>query len=99
MFVLFMGFVIPFILLLARKPKRMPLFLSAIAFISLLGVFFERALAILRSIYPEQGADFPVGSTEILVFLGFVGIYGLVMFWTMRRMPLVPEDSFAAIGH
>jgi Ni/Fe-hydrogenase subunit HybB-like protein len=99
MFVLFLGFVIPFILLLARKPKRMPLFLSTIAFIAMLGVFFERAVAILRSIYPEKGADFPVGSTEIMVFIGFVGIYGLVLFWTMRRVPLIPEDSYLKAGH
>jgi Ni/Fe-hydrogenase subunit HybB-like protein len=99
MLVLFMGFVIPFILLLAKKPKRMPLFLSTIAFIAMIGVFIERAVAILRSIYPEAGADFPVGSTEILVFLGFAGLYGLVMLWTMRRIPMVPEDSFAKTGH
>lgn len=99
MFVLFMGFVIPFIFLLAKKPKQTPILLSGIAFIAMLGVFFERAVAILRSIYPEEGADFPVGSTEILVFLGFLGVYMLVLFWTMRRVPLVPADSFAKVGH
>lgn len=97
--ILLFGFVIPFILLLNKKIKTIPTTISIIALIILIGGFFERAVMILRSIYPEAAAEFPIGIVEVLISFGFLGIYGAVLFWTLRRVPVVPEDSYIAAEH
>lgn len=97
--ILLCGFIIPFVVLLNRKVKTVPAALSVVALVVLIGGFFERAVTVLRSIYPETGAGFPIGYVEILISLGFLGIYGLVLFWALRRAPVVPSDSYAVTGH
>jgi Ni/Fe-hydrogenase subunit HybB-like protein len=97
--VLFAGFVIPFILLLIRKVKENRLLLSAIALIVLIGGFIERAVMVIRSLRPESGAPFPIGYVEIMITIGFLGIYLTTLFWMIRRAPLVPENSFEIKEH
>ena len=97
--ILFCGFVIPFVVLLNKKIKTMPPLLSVVALIIMVGVFFERAIIVLRSLHAEAGAAFPVGIVEVLITVGFLGIYGFVLLWTMKRAPLVPAETFFKEEH
>lgn len=97
--ILLCGFVIPFIILLNKKVKTIPITLSFIAFVAIVGIFFERAVTVLRSLYHEAGAQFPIGIVEILISIGFIGLYGASLLWMMRRAPLIPEDTYAAAEH
>lgn len=97
--ILLCGFVIPFIVLLNKRIKTMPSLLSLVALIIMVGVFFERAIIVLRSLHAEAGAGFPVGLVEILITIGFLGVYGFVLLWTMKRAPLVPAETFLKEEH
>jgi len=36
---------------------------------------------------------FRVGLAEALITLGFAALYGLSLFWALRRFPLIPTDN------
>jgi len=85
--VLFGGFVLPFLILLNRRVKQIPLTLAAVALLILAVGFTERTLMILPSL--------PVGRIvpfvpEILISLGFAALYAMALLWALRHAPLVP---------
>lgn len=88
--VLFGGFVIPFIILINRKVKQIPFTAAIVGLIVLAGGFAERLLMVLPSLHPEEGASFPIGIPELLISIGFLGLYGTSLLWALRRAPLVP---------
>jgi hypothetical protein len=90
--VLFGGFVIPFVILLNRRIKQIPATLALVAFLVFAVGFVERVLMVVPSLHPETDTRFPFGVPEILVALGFAGLYGLSLLWALRRAPLIPPD-------
>jgi len=93
--VLFGGFVLPFVILINRRVKQIPLTIGIIGLLVLIGGFAERVLLVIPSLNPVPGTAFPIGLEEILISLGFFGLYGASLLWMMRRAPLVPAETEA----
>jgi Ni/Fe-hydrogenase subunit HybB-like protein len=92
-FVLFGGFVIPFIILINRRVKQIPLMLSIVAGLIVAVGFAERLLMIVPSVVPTPGFGFPFRPLEFMITLGFAALYALALLWAIRNAPLVPRAS------
>jgi hypothetical protein len=66
--------VLPFFALLARPPKKSPIVLGSVCFLSLLGFWLERYVLVAPSLSPHH---VPFGWIECLVTIGFLGLFGL----------------------
>jgi hypothetical protein len=88
-------FVAPFILLLARKPKMLPSYLASVAGVVLVGFWLERFNVVVPSIW-EGGV--PLGWIELLVTLGFLGLFALCYAIYASTVPLVPLSESLAVG-
>lgn len=85
--VLGMCFVAPFILLLSEDIKKVPVVLSTVSLIILLGMWLERYLLVMPQITP----DFvPFSAIEVGIFMGFLGAYVLSIAGFMAKYPAVP---------
>ena len=85
-----LNWAIPFVVLLFRSAKRSPLLLGAVALVVLAGRWVDLSLMIL----PTQGsASEPPGLVEAGLALGTVGVFVLVVLWTLQRAPLVPPHE------
>lgn len=67
-------FVVPFVVLMGARPKKTPLILGLVSFLGIAGMWIERYVLVVPSISPF---DVPFDWIELLVTLGFVGIFGL----------------------
>jgi len=85
--VFFLVLVIPFVGLLAVKPKKSPPLLLAFAATSLVGIWLERYLEIVPSI--NGGAGPAIGLPEGGVTLLFGGLYLLAIGWFAARFPMI----------
>ena len=85
--VFFLVLVIPFVGLLAVKPKQSPSVLLAFAATSLVGIWLERYLEIVPSI--NGGAGPAIGVPEAGVTLLFGGLYLLAIGWFAARFPMI----------
>jgi hypothetical protein len=65
---------VPFILLMTRTAKRNPVVLGTVSFASLIGFWMERYVLVAPSLSPRH---IPFGWIEIVVTLGFLGLFGL----------------------
>jgi hypothetical protein len=67
-------FVVPFTVLMGARPKKTPAILGAVSFLGIVGMWIERYVLVVPSLAPH---DVPFNWIELLVTLGFVGIFGL----------------------
>jgi hypothetical protein len=82
--VLIGGFLLPFLILLVQRLKMVPTLLALVALLPLFAGFLERHLLVLPPL--REGATGMVfGVTEILITLGFLGLYGLCVLAGLRR--------------
>jgi hypothetical protein len=81
-------FGLPFLLLLWRKPKMNPRYLSWVAMILLVGFWLQRHLLVLPSVGEGQGI--PLGWIEAGVSLGFIGLFGLCYSLFASTFPKIP---------
>jgi Ni/Fe-hydrogenase subunit HybB-like protein len=86
--VLFICFVIPFCLLLSRKFKRKPAFMMTLGIVILVGMWLERFLLVVPSIWKD--GTIPLGLMELLITAGFFGIAALCILLFLRRFPVLP---------
>jgi Ni/Fe-hydrogenase subunit HybB-like protein len=81
-------FFVPFWGLIGVKPKQTPALLGTFAAVSLCGVWVDRYVLTVPSLV-QQAPALPLGWQEMLVTLGFLGIWGLAYTWFARRFPIV----------
>lgn len=86
--VLFVCFVMPFVVLLSRKVKRKPFLMMLLGITILSGMWLERFLLIVPSVWKESGV--PLGLTELLITTGFFGLVALCILLFLRRVPVLP---------
>ena len=86
-----MVFPIPFVLLLGQKAKMIPGYLASVAGVILLGFWLERFDMVVPSIWKSGGV--PLGWIELLVTLGFLGLFGLCYALYASTFPMVPLDE------
>lgn len=87
-------FLMPFTVLLSRGIKKMRWGFAAICTVIMIGVFFDRTLLVLPSVY--KGETFPWDLflvTSVGVWLGFLGLFFTVVTQFLARVPtLVVSD-------
>jgi len=86
--VLFGAFAIPFVLLLGRGVKKKPNAMLAIAVMLLIGMWLEKFLLVVPSIWHE--GTLPLGISELLITLGFLSIFVLTYAFAISRHPILP---------
>jgi hypothetical protein len=86
--VLMVCFAFPFVVLLSRKVKQKPVVMVTLASIILAGMWLERFLLVVPSLW--KGAEFPLGWIEVLITAGFLGAVGFSLLIFFRRFPLLP---------
>jgi len=89
--VLFMIFGIPFLALLSRniKVKRVPMIFITIMILA--GMWMERFLLIVPSLWDRPGI--PFGLLEVLVSAGFFGLVWLCITAFLSRVPVMPVSD------
>jgi hypothetical protein len=89
-------FVLPFLLLLWQKLKMVPTYLGSVAGLILVGFWLERFSLVVPSIWRDGGV--PLGWIELLVTLGFLGIFGLCYALYASTFPLLPLRESLIVG-
>lgn len=89
--VLLMCYVVPFLVLLFRKVKMSVLPVSLVAGWVLVGMWLERFLLVMPSI--RKGPPMPLGPMEILIAVGFLGVFAFCIVSFLERYPLVPASD------
>jgi hypothetical protein len=89
-------FVLPFLLLLWQKVKMIPGYLASVAGVILLGMWLDRFTAVVPTIWTESGV--PFGVVELLVTLGFLGVFGLCYALYASTFPMVPLRDSIIVG-
>jgi Ni/Fe-hydrogenase subunit HybB-like protein len=86
--VLVLCFALPFVVLLSRKAKGRTWLMLLLSGIILVGMWLERFLLVAPSLW--KGPELPLGLSEILISLGFLGLMALSVLWFFSRFPLLP---------
>lgn len=86
--VLIACFVVPFVVLLARRVKLIPGIMMALGCVILAGMWLERLLLVAPSLW--KGETLPIGHLEVLVTLGFLGTFALCVMFFLRSSPVLP---------
>ena len=89
-------FGLPFLLLLGRKPKMRPGWLAFVGLIILAGFWLERYNLVVPSVW--EGETVPLGLPELLVSLGFLGLFGFCYSLYASTFPKVPLRETIAVG-
>ncbi len=78
----------PFVVLLNRKIKMLPLPMMVLAIVILTGMWFERFLLVVPSLWTHE--TLPLGWIELIISLGFLGLMAFCMLVFLRLFPLLP---------
>ena len=89
-------FGLPFPFLLGRKPKMNPGWLSFVATLILIGFWVQRYNLVAPSIW--KGATIPLGWPELLISIGFLGLFGLSYSAFATTFPKRPIRETMAVG-
>jgi hypothetical protein len=85
-FVFIICFIIPFIILLNKKIKTNPSFMSILCTVVIMGICLEHFLLIGPALHPHISA-LPLGLTDGLIFLGFFGLMSLAIIFFLNMFP------------
>jgi hypothetical protein len=86
--VLTVVFVIPFLVFLIRKIKMKIIPMLIISSVIFVGMWIERFLLVAPSIW--KGHNLPIGITEVLITMGFLGVMALCLLVFLRKFPILP---------
>jgi hypothetical protein len=82
---------VPFLFFLSRRAKQVPWVLLLTGISISAGLWIERYVLIVPSLWSQAGA--PFGWIEVGVTLGFLGTAGLSYVYFLRNFPVVPYAS------
>jgi len=86
-------FVIPFVVLINRRVKTMPGAMIALCGMVIIGIWLEHLLLIGPALN-HTAVELPLGATDGLVFIGFLGLMVLSLVGTLNTFPeLLPPGS------
>lgn len=89
--VLVLNFLIPFPVLLSKRIKHIPTALASLGMLIVLGMWLERYVLVVPSLWPE--ASLPLGIMEVCILAGFFGAYGLAFLTCVRMFFREETDS------
>jgi hypothetical protein len=81
-------FLIPWTLLLSRSMKKIRTSFLTVACLIFVGIWAERFLVMLPSVWMES--TLPIGLGDLLIPVGFGGVMVLVVTWVLSNIPAVP---------
>jgi Ni/Fe-hydrogenase subunit HybB-like protein len=84
-------FALPFFVLLIRKLKMSPGWLTGMSIIVLMGMWLERFFLVAPSIW--KGEEMPLGLIECSITGGFFGAVGLTSILFLKAFPLLPVSD------
>ena len=90
--VFIVGFVIPFFILLNRNIKTKPKFMIVLCSIVLAGIWLEHLLLLGPALSPHVSA-LPLGPSDGLVTLGFLGLMALSLVCFLRLFPALMSSG------
>ncbi|MCK5193551.1 MAG: hypothetical protein KAQ71_07055, partial [Desulfobulbaceae bacterium] len=93
-FVFIICFILPFIILLNKKIKTNPRFMSVLCSVVIMGICLEHFLLIGPALNPHVSA-LPLGLTDGLIFLGFFGLMTLSVIFFLNMFPELVRVSEA----
>jgi hypothetical protein len=79
---------IPFIVLMSRRANRSKLILKAVVVVLIFGQYID----LYDQIFPGVLGTSAFGFTEIGMWLGFTGAFGLVTAWALGKADLIPKN-------
>jgi hypothetical protein len=82
------NFAIPFVVMMADQVGRKRVVLISMSILLLLGLW----ISIFLQVMPGSYGPLRIGFTEIGMFLGFAGLFILLLFHTLGRLKLVPVN-------
>jgi Ni/Fe-hydrogenase subunit HybB-like protein len=86
--VLVVCYALPFAVLLSKSVKMKPGAMIALSAVILSGMWLERFLLIVPSIW--KGTELPIGIIELLITAGFFGIMALCVLFFLKKFPMLP---------
>ena len=89
--VLLLTFLTPFPLLLLEWVKRTPFVLAVVSLIIVVGMWLERYILVVPSIWHER--SLPLGWIELGVLVGFFALFKLAFLTFMRAFPLATPPT------
>lgn len=89
-FNLVLNFIVPFFVLLPRASKRSGAVVMRVAIVLLIGRWLDLYLMVMPGVVKETAF---IGITEILIALGFAGVFVYVVLRALGRAPLMPRAS------
>jgi Ni/Fe-hydrogenase subunit HybB-like protein len=72
-FIFIVAFIIPFLILINRKIKKNPKFMSVLCFLVILGIWLEHLLLVGPQL-SQHTTTLPLGLADGLIFMGFLGL-------------------------
>ncbi|CAD7844819.1 MAG: Putative uncharacterized protein TTHA1760 [Olavius algarvensis Delta 4 endosymbiont] len=85
-------FVAPFLILLNKKIKTIPKAMIVICTVVISGMWLEHHL-LIGPAYHHHATSLPLGFTDVLVALGFVGLLALAVTSYLRQFPELLQDN------
>ena len=86
--VLAVCFVLPFVVLLSRRIKLRPWAMFTLGSVILIGMWLEKFLLVVPSLW--QGQGLPLGVSEVSISLGFFGVMALCIATFLKKFPILP---------
>jgi hypothetical protein len=90
--VFFMCFIIPFLVLINKSVKSKPRFMMGLCGMVIVGMWLEHLLLIGPALN-HGAAEVPLGITDGLIFVGFLGLMVLAVAYTLRLFPELISGS------
>jgi len=84
-------FALPFFVLLSKKLKMNPKWLTVMSVIILIGMWLERFFLVAPSVW--KGEKIPLGPIELLITGGFLGVVGMTLVLFLKAFPLLPVSD------
>jgi hypothetical protein len=90
-------FVAPFFILLNKKIKTMPVFMVIICSVVIIGIWFEHLL-LLGPALSHHADSIPLGISDGLISLGFLGLMMISIAYFIRRFPEIVQTNQREVG-
>jgi hypothetical protein len=84
--IFFISFIIPFLVLINRKVKEKPVIMLILCFLIFVGLWLEHLLLVGPAL-SHQAQSLPVGLTDGLITLGFLGLMALCVTLFLQSFP------------